>query len=170
MTDIKRFLNALVILILCAVISGAYAVEIFRHELPCPLCMLQRIAMIGVATAALLNLRFGIRPVHYSLILFSALFGMAVSLRQIALHVCPQFPTFGAPEFGLSLFTWAFIVFFCVIFGTGIVNFFHTSPQDAQEHIHLTWFEKICAYYLVLITFANVVTTFLQCGFSPCKG
>ncbi len=170
MTDIKRFLNALVILIICGVIGGAYLVEIIYHELPCPLCMLQRIAMIGVGTGALMNLRFGIRPSHYSLILFSALFGMCVSLRQVALHVCPQFPTFGTPVLGLSLFAWAFIVFFCVILGTGFVNILHPNSHDAAEHQHFTFFEKICAYFLVGITFANVITTAWQCGFSPCQG
>jgi len=170
MTEIKRLLNLVVIYIIFFVLLAAYAHQYLANELPCPLCMLQRVGMIGVASGAFMNLRFGLKGSHYGLIIFSALFGMSVSLRQISFHACPNFPTFGTPVLGLSLYVWAFIVFFCCIFGVALVQILHVDSKDNQEHLHLTVPEKLGAFLLIFITFANVVTTALQCGISPCQG
>ena len=110
-TELALILNLLLIFIICSVLMGAFYIQFVEHETPCPLCMLQRAGMVGVALGALLNLRFGISPAHYALSLLSCLTGGLVALRQISLHVCPQFPTFGIPVLGLSLYTWSFLVF-----------------------------------------------------------
>ena len=109
MKEIVRTGNALLILVLVCVIGAAFYQEATKQGPPCPLCLLQRIGMIGIATGALMNLRFGIRSQHYALSLLSAGLGGAVSVRQILLHVCPGFPEFGYPVLGYGLYTWAFI-------------------------------------------------------------
>src|SRR5438309_1966573 len=108
---LARTLNAALAIILMLILSAAYYQQYFKHETPCPLCLLQRLGMIGVAFGAVLNLRFGIQPLHYGFSLLSAFFGGSVSVRQILLHICPGSPIFGYPVFGLSLYTWAFFTF-----------------------------------------------------------
>lgn len=165
--SVVRTLNAAMALVLMMVLASAYYQQFSRHEQPCPLCMLQRLGMIGVAMGVLMNLRFGIRVQHYGLSLFSAFFGGVVSARQMLLHICPGFPVFGVPVLGISLYTWAFIVFLCCLIAiTGFLFFY--SPED-KLYRPMNSFEKITFAVVVLLTLMNVITTFSQCSFGFCQ-
>ena len=107
----SRIISSLLIITLAGVITAGFGYQITMHEEPCPLCFLQRAAMIGAAIGQLLNFRFGVKMSHHAISLFHCLFGAVVSLRQISLHVCPGFPLFGSPVLGYSLYTWAGITF-----------------------------------------------------------
>lgn len=168
MTDIQKLLNGLVILIIIGVLLSAYVVELFWHEVPCPLCMLQRLCMIGAAIGCLLNVRFGIHTSHYGLTLLSSLTGGTVALRQISLHVCPGFPEFGFPVLGLSLYTWSFIVFACTVLAVAGLLFLYDSGKANTESPSLPLFGKIVFGALLTVTAANMITTFLHCGLGPC--
>jgi disulfide bond formation protein DsbB len=167
---LERSLNTIWTLVICGVLAAGYSVQFLKHELPCPLCLLQRLSMIGVAMGPLLNLRFGIYPAHYAVSILSALFGGFVSLRQISLHVCPGFPTFGEPVFGLELYTWALIVFGCSIFVAAILLFFHTSVSQHPQKTKMSIWEEIPFWLVLFMTTANVITTLQECGLSPCVG
>lgn len=170
MGELQRIFNALFIYVLCGVLIGAYVYQYTMSELPCPLCLLQRLSMIGIAIGLLMNLRFGIKAEHYALVILSALVGRFISLRQIALHICPQFPVFGSPVWGYDLYVWAYIVFTCsaiaaaillIIFG--FTNHRHNKPKFG--------FFEITAFTLVfLITLGNFVTTLMECGLTACSG
>lgn len=111
MMEAKRFLNILDLVGVCFVLFFAFGVQILLHEQPCPLCILQRLAWIGVGVGILLNLRFGISSRHYSISLLAAIIGAAVSVRQILLHIVPGQAAFGAPILGIHLYTWSFLGF-----------------------------------------------------------
>ncbi len=162
-----RNLNALLVYLLSAILLGAYAVQIFMGETPCSLCLLQRLGMTGVAFAALLNLRFGLRPAHYAVMLGMAIFGGAVALRQICLHVCPGFPTFGIPVWGLSLYTWSFLTFASTVVYVAVLLLLQNgTPDDHPTRMNL--FAKGAFVLILLIALSNTVTTFLECGWGPC--
>lgn len=168
MPKLERDLNALMVIILSGVLLSAYGVQFFMHEKPCPLCMLQRIGMIGVAVGALLNIWFGIRTSHYALCLFSALMGGFVALRQISLHVCPGFPEFGMPVLGLSLYTWSFVVFVCVVALIALLLCLY-DPKESDEEEPLDVWGKLAFGLILAVALANVVTTYMQCGLGPCQ-
>lgn len=169
MIGLQKNLNALLILILVGVLLSAFGVQFFEHEVPCPLCMLQRLGMIGVATAVLLNLRFNILTAHYAIGLLSALAGGFVALRQISLHACPGFSTFGLPVLGLSLYTWSFIVFVCCVAAIALLLFLYDPKSKETIHSEMNIWCRFAFAMLFLITVANVVTTFIQCGLSVCQ-
>lgn len=162
----ERDLNALLIVILSGVLLSAFGVQFLFREQPCPLCMLQRLGMLGVACAAALNIWHGVRMSHYALMLLSALVGGFVALRQISLHVCPGFASFGFPVLGLSLYTWSFIVFVCVVLYVALLLFLY-DPKETQEAPVNTW-SKFATGAIFLIAFLNIFTTFMTCGFGPC--
>lgn len=164
----QRILNLLFIYVLCVVLLGAYAYQYIKGEQPCPLCLLQRLGMIGIAVALLLNLRFGIKVQHYGLAILSAILGRMVSLRQIGLHVCPEFPTFGEPIFGLDLYVWAYIVFTCSIFACAVLTIIYGYFKN-QSYLPTWGFaEKIAFWAVGLITLSNTITTLMECGLSAC--
>lgn len=169
MISLERSLNVLLVLIIGGILLGAYSVQFFLHEEPCPLCMLQRLGMIGVTMGALLNLKFGIRMSHYGLSLISALMGGVVALRQISLHACPGFPEFGLPVLGLSLYTWSFLVFACVVFGIAVLLFLYNPEESVKPQERLNFLSKFAFGLIFLVTVANILTTYLQCGFGPCE-
>lgn len=170
MNHLQRPLNALIALILCLILLSAYGVQFIWKEEPCPLCMLQRVAMLSVAIGCLLNVRCGIKMSHYALCLLSSILGGTVALRQISLHVCPSFPTFGVPVLGLSLYTWSFITFACVVFAIALLLFLYDPKVDdsPDQPIKMSNFEKSTFGLTLFITLANVITTYLQCGIGPC--
>jgi len=164
-------INSYAVLGICGVLLGAYYIQFVEGEFPCPLCLFQRLAMLGVAFGAMLNLRYGIRPSHYGVSLLSAIFGASVSLRQILLHIDPSDSGYGSPVLGMHLYTWAFIVFAVVILLIGIMMFFEPQFEDSSENRSaksIGWFIKAVFFLVVLIAAVNVVTTFLECGLGQC--
>ena len=55
-------LNALGLYAVALVLAAAFAAQLLLHELPCPLCLLQRILFAALAVGPILNIRFGPRP------------------------------------------------------------------------------------------------------------
>ena len=111
-------LNALV---LSAILLAALTVQMASGELPCPLCILQRIAIMLCALGPLFLLAQNRRAalthrdiaIGSAMSLFGALIGAAISTRQVLLHILPGDPGYGGTVFGLHLYTIALIVFLC---------------------------------------------------------
>jgi len=74
-------LNAIALYAIAAVLLAAFYVQLVHSELPCPLCLLQRVAFTGLAVGPILTLRHGPRPAHYGLILLAGLLGAAIAAR-----------------------------------------------------------------------------------------
>ena len=164
----ERNCNTLMALLISCVLWGAYGIQFFLHEEPCVLCLLQRLGMLGVAFGALLNIKFGIRRSHYGLSLISAVFGGFVALRQIALHVCPTFSKFGKPFWGLSLYTWSFIVFSSsVLYIALLLLIFDRKKEDLKKTPMNVWGQLAFAS-VFLVAFSNIFTTLRQCGLGYC--
>lgn len=168
MVYFQKVLNIMFIFVLCAVLLGAYGYQYLKNEDPCPLCLLQRLGMIGVAAALLMNLRFGIKVQHYGLAILSATLGRLVALRQIGLHVCPEFPTFGEPVFGFDLYVWAFFVFTCSIFACAVLTIIYGYAKDYDYQPTWGRAEKAAFWTLTIIAIGNTITTFIECGLSTC--
>ena len=80
---IDRWLNGIEACGIVLVLTMAFGFQYLFNELPCPLCLLQRIGFTIVALGFLLNIRFGLRPSHYAIALLGALFTAFVALRQV---------------------------------------------------------------------------------------
>lgn len=163
----ERILNTLWIYILAAVLIGAYVYQFEEKAIPCPLCMLQRIAIIAISIGPMLNLRFQIKPMHYGISLLAGVFGGVVSFRQICLHICPGFPAFGVQVFGLQLYTWAFLVFSSSVVGCSLLLLLY-KPKDKRLKMH--FLEKWAILLMLIVAIANTISTFSECGLSVCKG
>lgn len=168
MPKLERDLNALIVIILSGILLGAFSVQIFMHEKPCPLCLLQRLGMLGVAVGALLNIWFGVKTGHYGIMLLSSLYGGTVALRQISLHVCPGFPEFGIPVLGLSLYTWSFIIFACVTLAVALLLFLYDPKESLESPPPVNVWSKTAFGLIFFVALANIVTTLFQCGIGPC--
>jgi disulfide bond formation protein DsbB len=115
---IAATLNALV---LTFILAAALIVQFMLGELPCPLCVLQRIAMMLCALAPLYLLAQNQRAAltHRDLAIaggmsvLAELLGTGISARQVLLHILPGDPGYGGTVFDLHLYTICLIVFVC---------------------------------------------------------
>lgn len=168
--DNFRLLNAIGLVLVSLVLFIALYGQIAGGDLPCPLCLLQRVAFVAVMYGLLLNVVQGPKPLHYSIMVISALLGAAIALRQVSQHVIPGTPPYGAPFLGYHYYTWAFIVFFLVIFGTAIISAFGSQygksiymPFREQQ-----WFCKLVIGITIALTLANAVSALIECGPGEC--
>lgn len=144
---IGRIFNILWILVLGAVLISAFIYQCILDVHPCPLCLLQRACMIGIAAGALMNLRFGMQPAHYGVCLLFALLGKIVALRQ--------YGAFKQPILGYDLSIWSNAVFSCSMVAAAVLLILYRATP-ATWHIA----EKVTYSLVVLVTLLNLLCYF----------
>ncbi|WP_340674104.1 disulfide bond formation protein B [Microbulbifer salipaludis] len=163
-------LNALALLGVSGVLWFAFVWQIVLDELPCPLCLLQRVAFAMVGIGLMLNVSFGSRPAHYGIALLSTLAGMVSSARQVLLHIAPGDPGYGSPFLGLHFYTWALVAFF--LLGLFIGGLLLLDQMKLKEAANVPrnpgWLGKLAIYSFLAIVLITVIATLLECGVGPC--
>lgn len=124
------WLPHLVALAYCLVILMAISTQFTgAHDMPCPLCTLQRMAMILIGIGAVWmvgltrkgRMNMGAYARGYGLMILGALLGMIISTRQVLLHIEPDDPGYGGTVLGLHFYTWALITFLIVLVYCGVM-------------------------------------------------
>lgn len=144
----------------------AFLDQLFFHDLPCPLCLLQRISFVAIGLCFLMNLRIGFRPAHYGLMLLAALLGLAIATRQIYIHLSPNDPGYGMQFWGLHLYVWSAIGFITIMSLIGIALIFDRGFKNPIK-IQNKWLSALICLFLFLIL-ANGISTFIECGPHVC--
>lgn len=137
----------------------ALGFQIFLHDAPCPLCLLQRVGFFGITIGLLMNLRFGLRPAHYSIVLLSAVFTSFVALRQLVMNMVPD-GGYGSPFLGWHLYTWSFILATFIIIITAIVLGVNRQFQNAQSNLRSHWSTQGLLAITTLIFALNLILLF----------
>jgi disulfide bond formation protein DsbB len=163
-------LNALSLYAVALVLAAAFAAQLVLHELPCPLCLLQRIQFAVLAIGPIMNIRWGPRPRHYALSLLAAAAGAAFSTRQILLHIMPGDAGYGTALFGYHYYTLALFGFAAaIVLLAGMLMFDRQFEQDgAKPPVAASTFAAIAVWLVIALTALNVVSTLLECGFAAC--
>ncbi|HCO24496.1 MAG TPA: disulfide bond formation protein B [Gimesia maris] len=160
------------ILAVCMVLLGAFGVQFGEQEVPCPLCMLQRMAMMLCALGScyiILQARSGSLTradfaAGYGMSILAAVCGACISTRQILIHIVPPDPGYGDPVLGLHLYTWALVVFLVVLIDSGLNLMF--VPELVTDHpIEFNWVSKTVLGVLGAVIIANLLSVFCQEGF-----
>lgn len=161
-------LNALALYGISAVLIIAFYWQLAEGELPCPLCMLQRVAFAALAVGPILTIKFGPRPKYMGLVIIAAVLGAAIAGRQILIHIMPGDPGFGSTLLGLHFYTWAFLGFAVALLAAGMMLVF--GPQQTEpERIPRRGLLEDGAVWLVMSLVAlNALSALVQCGFSGC--
>lgn len=167
--ELSRTLNALGMLAVSLVLLLAYVYQLKLYELPCPLCLLQRVGFVAVGVGLGLNLLHGARPRHYGIMLFGALFGGSVAVRQILLHIVPGTGHYGSPVLGLHYYTWAAICFFLILVGTAFMLMFDRQyDSEVQPRFGGSALAKAAFFIMFGLAALNAVSTLVECGPGIC--
>jgi disulfide bond formation protein DsbB len=161
-------LNALGLYGIAAMLLAAFALQFTLGELPCPLCLLQRMQFALLAVGPILNLRHGPRPSHYALSLLAAAAGAAFAMRQVLLHIAPGDPGYGSALLGLHDYTWAFVGFSAAIVLIGLMMLFDRQFRDDGAPAAPGAFARAAVWLVIALAALNAVSALLECGFGPC--
>lgn len=171
---ISRIANMAALAALLLVLSGSLFLQFGVGEQPCPLCLVQRSGMIGLAVGPMLNLLWGLRPAHYAISILAALVGGAGSIRQILLHIAtPGDQGYGPAVLGFHLYTWADIVFVIAIAGCALLLLWST-PFEAGDRGILGRRGAMRTAGLGLIAWVTIylaiimVSVIPECGLGQC--
>ncbi|MBU3731797.1 MAG: disulfide bond formation protein B [Beijerinckiaceae bacterium] len=161
------YLNSLGLLALCGALGFALFDQIVFHELPCPLCLLQRMAMFAAGVGLVLNISVQHAPRHYGIIIISSVIGMFMAIRQILLHIVPGTGAYGDPFLGLHFYTWAFLLFVGMIAGASLMlMIMRQSGSEARQTT--PWLGTFAIGLFTVLVVANVIGTTLECGGGAC--
>jgi disulfide bond formation protein DsbB len=162
-------LNAIGLYGIALVLAAALAAQLWLGELPCPLCLLQRVQFALLAIGPMLNVRFGPRPSHYAISLLTAAAGAAFAMRQVLLHIMRGDPGYGSALLGYHYYTWAFIGFaVAIVLIAAMLLFDGQFKDDAAQPLPANAFVQCAVWLVIALTALNVVSTLLECGFAAC--
>lgn len=162
------------ILVICGVLGGSLFIQVFLGEFPCPLCMVQRMAMMlcALGQAYILcrcnpegRIDWKNFAIGHSLTLFAALAGSAMSVRQILLHIVPPDPGYGSAIFGLHMYTWGLILFIAEVLAVALNLII--APRDWKP-FDAGWKKAshVVLGLLAVIIFFFIIATFIEEGFN----
>lgn len=164
------------ILAYCLVLLGAFSIQFLQGEFPCPLCMVQRYAMI-LATIPIMwivadSLRGTLTRSRYAqglgMAIVASVAGSLESTRQILLHIAnKKDPGYGSAVLGLHLYTWAWITFMTVIlFCSVAVAMIGIAVPAAPKTARLRRIARCILWLFLALIVANVIAIFCLEGFS----
>jgi disulfide bond formation protein DsbB len=159
--------------VLTSVLGAAVALQLAFGELPCRLCLHQRIALMAVALGPLHMLmaartgHLGARDVAIAsgLAIMASLFGVAASSRQVLLHILPGAPGYGMPVLGLHLYTWCLIAFICQIAASATLAIGSAWLDDSAPTPDAPRLAKWAGIGLGSIIVLNIALVFAEAGF-----
>jgi disulfide bond formation protein DsbB len=170
--NFSKILSAIEVLGISTIIIVAFIYQFFLDELPCPLCLLQRLGLLAIGLGFLLNMKYGRRSSHYSVSMLASIFTAAIALRQISLHITDPVG-YGSAVFGMHMYTWSFVVSMIAIIYIAItMSFPHlyvTKDKEKNDsHPYVRFLTHTAFGIFLFLIVANVVTVFMLCGLSEC--
>lgn len=163
----KKILTALDLLALSAICIISYLaliLQIIDSELPCALCVMQRMGFYAISFGLILNLCQERDTKHYMLIILAALLTSFMGLIQVLLHIVPGTGGYGDPVFGMHMYTWTFVLCMLFIFYAIIAGLLTPKTQNIQNNAPIPNSIKIISSVLIISLILNIISAFFECG------
>ena len=162
-----------VMAVIAGVLTAAMVMQYAYGELPCPLCLLQRLAMLGVCFGLMQNVRNGFsdRNLGYSL-LFSV-FLLVVSVRQTLLDIYPRpgHEYVGSAVLGLHMPVWSIVIAVTLISAFALKLCVIGTEDGARPPDRKSLLGRagaLLSLYVIAIALVNFGSVVVQCGLSQC--
>ena len=165
---IANYLDMLAVWTLSAIVTAALVLQVTLHELPCPLCLLQRAGLLLIALTLTFNLTFGRSTRHYGFVIIAALVTAIFAIRQILLHILPHSSTYGFPVWGLSLYAWISIIAAVMIVYSALMLIITKATAELTPPTLPKVLSRTTICIVLLLALANTVSTLLECGPRNC--
>ena len=157
---------------LAAILTIAMVLQVAGGEIPCPLCLLQRVAMFGICFGLVRHFRHGYDARNIGMGLVWALFLLMVSVRQVLLNIVarPGHAYPGSAVLGLHMPVWSVVIAFAVLLGfaSTLALFDGKRLSATPPSPVLTRIGDLAGLYVIALCLANLVSAVLQCGLGAC--
>lgn len=155
-------LDSIAIIGIIIILITAFGYQLVDNELPCALCVMQRMGLYAISLGLVINLVIGRNQTNYTMIIISSVINSWISLLQVILHIVPNTGGFGSSVFGLHMYTWNFIVSMIFIVYGCLGGFLNGS--EYQLRVKISLIHKIIIGILFLTLVANAISAFIECG------
>lgn len=167
-TTFFHLINILGLLSICVSLALAFYYQIAKHELPCPLCLLQRVGLIISGFGFLFNFLFRLHNAHYGIVIAGSILTGVIASRQMFLHIMPGDAGYGSVFFGMHFYTWALITSILIVIAVAVILTIHDIKFVMRPlNIHPV-FAPVVSWIFILLILANLISTVLECGSGQC--
>ena len=165
----------LVMLVIAGVLTAAMTLQYANGELPCPLCLLERVAMLGLCFGIMLNFRHGFSYQNTGFSLLFAIVLLVIAVRQSLLDIYPRpgHEYIGSAILGIHMPVWSIIIALCVLTAYAIKLAIlggdeYLREAELAEFPAIRKVADILSLYVIAICLINLASVVLQCGFGEC--
>lgn len=150
-----------------------------KGESPCLLCGHERFGMIAVGILGLFMVRYGVKIKYIAFVFLCGFWFLFEGLRHIGISGQRDIGQgFGEAMFGLHTYTWAFVVYWVVIFVMALMLFFIRKDNALGKELlsteikikNFSAYGKAVIAISTFIVFTNVVQFFITNGPPPYGG
>ena len=159
--------------VIAAVLLAAMVMQYGRGELPCPLCLIERAAMLGICFGVMQNFRHGFSDRNLGFSLLFAVFLLIVAVRQALLDIYPRpgHEYVGSAILGLHMPVWSVVIAVACISAIALKLVIIGSEQGKAAPRPRSRTGKVAAVLSLLvlaIAAVNLASVVVQCGLGQC--
>jgi disulfide bond formation protein DsbB len=165
----------LVMFVIAGILTAAMTLQYAKGELPCPLCLLERVAMLGVCFGIMLNFRHGLSYQNTGFSLLSAILLLVIAVRQSLLDIYPRpgHEYIGSAIFGIHMPVWSIIIALALLIAYAIKLAIlggdeYLREAEVAEFPAIKKIADALSLYVIAICAINLVSVIVQCGFGEC--
>ena len=157
---------------LAAILTAAMVLQYAAGEIPCPLCLLQRVAMFGICFGIVHHVRRGFDARNIGVGLVWALYLLIISVRQVLLNIVfrPGHAYPGSAVLGLHMPVWSVVIALAVLLALAATLALFDAKQlsATPPSPALTRIGELAGVYVIALGLINLVSAVLQCGLGAC--
>ena len=162
----------LMLLALAGILTAAMVIQYVERDIPCPLCLLQRVAMFGCCFGLMQQLRSGDSQRGAGIGLIFSVLLLLISARQTLLDLFPRpgHAYIGGAIFGVHMPVWSVFIAIALVLGFAVRLALFGGPRAAPETEGsiLRRLTYGLGLYVVVICGINCLSVLVQCGFGEC--
>jgi hypothetical protein len=159
-------------LVMAEILTFAMILQYRGGEIPCPLCLLQRVAMFGVCFGIILHFRDGASARNDGISMVFALLLLIVSARQTLLDIYPRpgHDYIGSAIFGIHMPVWSVIIAVAILLAYTVkfAVLGGENLRDDESPELMSRAQSWLIYYVIALCAINFVSVILQCGMGAC--
>ena len=159
-------------LMVAAILTTAMILQYYGGEIPCPLCLLQRVAMFGVCFGIILHFRHGYSARNAGFSMLFALLLLIISARQTLLDIYPRpgHSYIGSAVLGLHMPVWSVVIAVVILLTFTIKLAILGGEQlaDRPPLPALGRLARLLSLYVIAICLINLGSVLVQCGADAC--
>lgn len=165
----------LVMFVIAGILTTAMALQYAKGELPCPLCLLERVAMLGVCFGIMLNFRRGFSYQNTGFSLLFSIVLLIIAVRQSLLDIYPRpgHEYIGSAIFGIHMPVWSIIIALSLLTAYAIKLAIlggdeYLRETELADFPAISKIADILSLYVIAICVINLASVVLQCGLGEC--